>query len=69
MPREGAIVLSDLRTPFLQVVCEPCGRRGRYVVARLLAERGDARLTDLLPDPAQCEKARCKAVYAALAIV
>jgi hypothetical protein len=69
MPRDGAIVLSDLRTPFLQVVCEPCGRRERYAVARLLAERGDAKLTDLLRDLAQCEKARCKAVYAALALV
>jgi hypothetical protein len=45
-------------------------------VARLLAERGDARLTDLVRDLAQCEKARslsihdqCKAVYVALALV
>jgi hypothetical protein len=39
MLRDGAIIL----------VCEPCGRRGRYAVARLIAERGDAKLTDLLP--------------------
>jgi hypothetical protein len=28
MPRDGAVVLSDLRNPALSIVCEPCGRRG-----------------------------------------
>ena len=32
----------------LSIVCEPCGRRGRYSVAKLMAEHGDAKLTDLL---------------------
>jgi hypothetical protein len=27
----------------------PCGRRGRYAVARLIAKGGDAKLTELLP--------------------
>ena len=36
MPRDGAVVLSDLRSPTLSIVCEPCGRRGRYAVARLI---------------------------------
>jgi hypothetical protein len=49
MPRDVAIILTDLQAPFLHVVCEPCGRRGRYAVARLVAERGDAKLTELLP--------------------
>jgi hypothetical protein len=54
-------------------VCAPCGRRGRYNVAKLIAEHGDAKLTDLLVTLAGCEKARsvsvhdrCKAVYGQL---
>jgi hypothetical protein len=31
MPRDGAVVLSDLRNPTLSIVCEPCGRRGTYM--------------------------------------
>jgi hypothetical protein len=56
------------------VVREPCGRRGSYAVARLIAERGDARLTDLLAELTRCDKTRslsihdrCKAVYESLA--
>jgi hypothetical protein len=30
MPRDGAVVLSDLRNPALSIVCEPCGRRGTW---------------------------------------
>jgi hypothetical protein len=48
MPRDGAIVLSDVRSPALIVVCEPCGRRGTYGVTRLMEQHGDAKLTDLL---------------------
>jgi hypothetical protein len=75
MPRDDPLTLSDVEAPFLHVVCDPCGRRGRYAVARLMVEHGDARLTDLLVELAECEKARslsvhdrCKAVYEALAI-
>jgi hypothetical protein len=70
MPRDGALVLSDLRQPTLSIVCEPCARRGHYSVAKLMAEHGDAKLTDLLLTLAACPKARsasihdrCKAVY------
>jgi hypothetical protein len=70
MPRDGALTLSDLRSPTLSIVCEPCARRGRYAVARLLEEHGDAKLTDLLVTLANCPKARfasihdrCKAVF------
>jgi hypothetical protein len=56
MPRDGAITLTDLQAPFLHLVCAPCGRRGRYAVARLIAERGDAKLTDLLPSLANCSR-------------
>jgi hypothetical protein len=47
LPRQGAVTLSDLIAPILTLVCEPCGRRGIYSVARLQAKHGDARLTDL----------------------
>ena len=70
MPRDGSIILSDVREPTLAIVCEPCGRRGVYSVARLMGQYGDARLTDLLHALAGCPKAhsvsvhdRCKAVY------
>jgi hypothetical protein len=73
MPRDDALVLSDLRQPTLSIVCEPCGRRGRYSVVKLMAEHGDAKLTDLLQVLAECPKARaasihdqCKAVYGQL---
>ena len=73
MPRDGAIVLSDLHDPTtLSIVCEPCGRRGTYNVARLREQHGDAKLTDLLQTLADCPKARsksnCKAVFVGLAV-
>ena len=74
MPRDGALTLSDVRGPTLAIVCGPCARRGRYAVARLLEEHGDAKLTELLVTLANCPKARstsihdrCKAVYDRLA--
>src|SRR4029077_14820371 len=73
MPRDGALTLSDVRSPTLSIVCEPCNRRGRYSVARLIDEHGDAKLTDLLLTLADCQKGRsdsihdrCKAVYEGL---
>jgi hypothetical protein len=73
MPRDGALILSDVRAPKLSIVCEPCGRRGSYNVARLIEQHGDAKLTDLLEALVKCSKARsvsvhdrCKAVYAGL---
>jgi hypothetical protein len=32
----------------LHFVRKPCGRRGRYNVDKVIAERGDAKLTNLL---------------------
>jgi hypothetical protein len=73
MPCDGAMTLSDELQPALELVCEQCGRRGRYNVARLLATHGDAKLTDLLAALADCPKARslsihdrCQAVYGGL---
>ena len=45
----ACFTLSDVRSPALSIVCEPCGRRGRYSVAKLMEQHGDAKLTDLLP--------------------
>jgi hypothetical protein len=66
----GALTLSDLRNPALSIICEPCGRRGTYSVARLMELHGDAKPTDLLQTLVNCPKAgsagihdRCKAVF------
>jgi hypothetical protein len=74
MPRDGALTLSDIRGTTLTIVCEPCGQRGQYNVERLMAEHGDAKLTELLVTLANCPKARsasvdgrCRAVYEGLA--
>jgi hypothetical protein len=73
MPRGGSITLSDVRSPTLSIVCAPCGRHGRYNVAKLMERYGDAKLTDLLPILTECPKAnsanvhdRCKAVFEGL---
>ena len=65
-----AITLADVREPAVVMLCEPCGRRGRYSVERLIAKHGGAKLTELLATLADCPKARsvsihdrCKAVY------
>ena len=68
MPRDGALVLSNLRNPTLSIVCEPCGHHETYNVARLMERHGDAKLTDLLQTLANCPKARsphdgCKVVF------
>ena len=75
MPRDGALVLSDVRSPTLSIVCEPCGRHATYNVARLMERHGDAKMTDLLQTLANCPKARstnirdrCRAVFARLAL-
>jgi hypothetical protein len=34
--RDHAHTLSDFRVPTLSIECEPCGRRGRYNVVRLM---------------------------------
>jgi hypothetical protein len=62
MPRDGATLLSDLTKDWLIVRCAKCGRRDRYSVARLLAKRGDMRLTDFLSE----RKADCPKRFAGL---
>ena len=64
MPRDGSLVLSDIREPTLKIGCERCGRHGRYNVRRLIAAHGaDAKLTDLLVTLANCEKARSVSIH------
>jgi hypothetical protein len=53
----------DLRQPTLSIVCEPCGPRGRYSVAKLMEQHGDAKLTDLLVTLAACPKARSVSIH------
>jgi hypothetical protein len=69
MPKD-TFTLSDVREPTLTVVCQPCGRRGRYRVETLMAKHGDAKILYLLDTLANCPKAqstniydRCKARY------
>jgi hypothetical protein len=68
--RENAHTLSDFRVPTLSIECEPCGRRGRYNVAKLMEKYGDAKLPELRHILANCPKAhahsindRCKVRY------
>ena len=72
-PHAPRRLADPLHGPRLAIVCEECGRRGRYNVERLIAAHGDAKLTDLLTTLADCDKARsfsiydrCKAVYEGL---
>jgi len=59
MPRDGALILTDVRGPTLTIVCEPCDRRGRLSVAKLIEEHGDAKLTDLLVTSPTAPRRRC----------
>ena len=67
------MTLSDVRGPTLAIVCQPCAKRRRYAIARIIQEHGDAKLTELLVTLAHCAKARsahmydrCEAVYIGL---
>jgi hypothetical protein len=61
--RKNAHTLSDFRVPTLSIECEPCGRVGRYNVAKLIEQHGDARLPELLDVLADCPKAKAASVY------
>ena len=63
MPRDGALTLSDVLSPALSIVCEPCNRRGRYSVARLVEEHDDAKLTELLVTLANCPRSHSLSIY------
>jgi hypothetical protein len=63
MPRDGSLTLSDVREPTLTIVCERCGRYGRYSIKRLIAVHSDAKLTDLLVTLAHCRKVRSFGIH------
>ena len=71
--QKEAFTLSDVREPTLTIVCEPCGRRGRYSVVRLRAKHVGREDFFLLSELAKCPKTqpvniydRCKARYEGL---
>jgi hypothetical protein len=43
----GIALLSEVRSPTLTLICEPCKRMDIYSAARLWARHGDASLPDL----------------------
>jgi hypothetical protein len=57
------MTLSDVRQPALELMCEQCGRSGRYNVGRLLSKHGDAKLPELAAQIADCPKARNASIY------
>jgi hypothetical protein len=61
--RDHAHTLSDLLVPALSIECEPCGRRGRYIVARLIEQYGDAKLPELRHVLANCPKAHAHSIH------
>jgi hypothetical protein len=61
--RDHAHTLSDFLVPSLSIECEPCGRRGRYNVARLMEKYGDAKLPELRHVLANCPKARSQSIH------
>jgi hypothetical protein len=60
MPRDGAIIFSDLigKLDVLRVRCEKCGRDSCYALNRLINKRGrDAKIVDWLGEiTADCPK-------------
>jgi len=55
MPKD-TFTLSDVREPTLTILCEPCGRRRRYNVEKLIAKHGDAKILFLLSELTNCPK-------------
>jgi hypothetical protein len=47
---------ADMKSPYVVVVNAPCGRRGRFAVARLIPKYGDTPMPDLLPQLAKSPK-------------
>jgi hypothetical protein len=57
------LTLADLRTETLSIECEPCGRRGRYNVEKLMEQYGDVKLPDLRHVLANCPKAQSQSIH------
>jgi hypothetical protein len=62
--RDHAHTLSDFLVPTLSIECEPCGRRGRYNVAKLIKKYGDMKLSELRHVlAADCPRANAARIY------
>jgi hypothetical protein len=57
------LTLADLLTETRSIECEPCGRRGRYNVAKLMEQYGDVKLPDLRHILANCPKAQSQSIH------
>ena len=57
------LTLADLLTETLSIECEPCGRRGRYNVAKLMEQYGDMKLPELRHVLADCPKAKSQSIH------
>jgi hypothetical protein len=62
---DHAHTLPDFLVPTLSIECEPCGRRGRYNVARLMEKFGDPKLPDLRHILANCPKTQSQRLVVA----
>jgi hypothetical protein len=62
MPRDF-LTLADFPKATISIECEPCGKRGRYNVARLMEKCGDAKLPDLRHTLANCPKANAQSIH------
>jgi hypothetical protein len=62
MPRDF-VTLADFPKATISIECKPCGRRGRYNVARLMEKYGDAKLPDLRHTLANCLKANSHSIH------
>jgi hypothetical protein len=61
--RDHAHTLSDFCVPTLSIECAPCGRRGRYNVARLMEKYGDMKLPELRHMLANCPEAHAHSIH------
>jgi hypothetical protein len=61
--RDNAHTLSDFRTPTLSIECQPCGRSGRYNIAKLIEKYGDMKLPELRHVLPNCLKAKSFSIH------
>jgi hypothetical protein len=63
LPPRGQNISAERRRRQWAIECEPCGRRGRYNVAKLIEKYGDMKLPELRHVLANCQKARSFSVH------
>jgi hypothetical protein len=61
--RDQAHALSDFRQLTLSIECELCGQRGRFNIAKLMEQYGDAKLPELRHVLANCPKAGSQSIH------